>query len=166
VSTETSEASLAYVSADGSPLDMTQWVTTNAWMAAVPAIGVALGFLSEADHTSVRAGLQLGAFVTLAAACASRVWTLLHDRRHRTATRSWWEAHHAQTRRRSLALALTTLAALAAAFAMSLSRDQDFVAAATLGPAVGALFVLACCGESVRLRRARGRPEQSGPRRL
>ena len=134
------EVSLAYVDADGAPMDMTGCVVINAWMVAIPALLGVLGLVTGPDRSSVRAGLQLGGVGTLATACASRIWTLAHDRRHRTAPRQWWEVHHEATRRRSRRGSLAVLAALVEALAASLSRDHDFAAATLTGPIVEALF--------------------------
>lgn len=157
--------SLAYVDAHGEPLDVTGWLVANAWVVGIPGAVVALGFVAEPNHTSARGGLELGAALTLATACVSRIWSLVHDRSHTTATREWWEAHHADTRQHLLRGSLTALAALVIGMAFCLSGGQSFVAAALVGPTVGALFVLVLSAESARLRRSGRRGQWIGPLR-
>jgi hypothetical protein len=141
------------VDCDGHPVDALVWVRANAVMVAF-ACGIAVvGYVDSPSHRAVRAGIWLGAALTLGTFTVSRLWTLIHDRWHRDASREWWIAHQLATRRLVSRGGWIALAGLAGLLAMAVSTKAWFTAAVLVGPILGALLVLAFVGESWRRRR-------------
>lgn len=157
--------SYAYVDADGAPLDMSYWVRVNIGMTGVPSGIAILGYVNAQDRESIGAGVWLGAALALVALTLSRVWTLIHDKRHRGASREWWVAHQATVRGRALLGASFGFLVLAGWLAMAIAAHADFVAALLVGPIFGVLTVLALLGDSLLKRRAAA-PVTMPPRRM
>lgn len=148
--------SLAYVTADGTPLDVTDWLKQGVWLTGVPAGLLLLQFLA-AQPGSTRAGFGLGAALTLSCGCASRAWSLLHDKRHRVASREWWLAHQRQVRRHMLTGGLMGLGLFGTLLSASVIGRDDYIASLLVGPVFGNLAVLAFAWDAVTKRRRRAR---------
>ena len=153
--------SLAFVDGDGRPLDVSAWTRANIWMAAVPAVFILASVIPDRMDT-IRGALGLGTGVTLLAGSASRVWKLVHDSRHRDASRDWWLAHHAQVMRRTLIGGAVALILLLVGLAVSLAADATYLAALLVAPTVGSVAVLTFVAEVVRQRRPSGIGRQLG----
>ena len=156
--------SLAYVDGDGQPLDVSRWVRANIMMVGLPAGIAFLGYVDTPDHRSVRAGLWLGAAFTLVCLAASRLWSLLVDRRHRDASREWWVVHQAAARRRGAIGGTLGFLGLACWVAVAIAARAWFVAVVLVGPIFGTLLGLAFVGDSWLRRRARATGSGRFPR--
>jgi hypothetical protein len=148
------EASYAYVNADGTPRKISYWLKVNLGMTGLPVAIAVLGYVNTPNHGSVRAGVWLGMALSFAVLTLSRGWTLIHDRRHRGASREWWVAHHASVRRIMARGASLGFVVLAGWLVMALATGAHFAAALLVGPVVGVLAVLALLGDSLLKRRA------------
>lgn len=124
-------------------------------MTGLPAIAAALGYVDTRDQKQAVAGLWLGAALALGCLSLSRIWTLVHDRRHRGASREWWIAHQAVVRRKSAIAAWVGLVVLAGWFATAFISNAWFAAAVLTGPILGILLVLAVLGDVLLQGRAR-----------
>lgn len=144
---------------------MSYWVKVNVGMTGLPAVIAGAGYVNAPDRESVGAGIWLGASLVLAVLTLSRVWTLVHDKRHRAAPRAWWVSHQRQVRRRAFRVTSFGFVVLVGLLALALAASADFVAALLVGPIFGVLTVLALLGDS-RLKRRSGasRPESTHPR--
>lgn len=159
-----SSVSYAFVDADGEPLDVSAWTRANIWMAGVPAMALLASVVPD-DLRSKAGALGLGFVATLLVASASRVWTLVHDARHRQAPRAWWVAHQARALRRMTLGAAVALVLFVVCGLLSLVSGVTYVAALLVGPTVGSVAVLTLVAEVARLRRgAAQRPWPAKPR--